>query len=177
VRSPESLDLRRATARDSMGVARVHIETWRSAYRGIVPQAFLDTMSVQRRARNYTFDASGPNDPLTWIALDSGTVVGFVTIAYPMKDDSVGTGEVAALYVASDRWRSGIGSLLLNKAESLLMESGATSARLWVLEKNERGRRFYEAEGWRHDGGEQTIEIGGEAIVEVRYQKTLAAQA
>jgi ribosomal protein S18 acetylase RimI-like enzyme len=160
-----------------MGVARVHIETWRSAYRGIVPQAFLDTLSVQRRARNYTFDASGPDDPLTWIALDQGTVVGFVTITGPKKDDPVGTGEVAALYVASERWRSGVGSLLLHKAEILLRDSGATSARLWVLEDNERGRRFYEAQGWRFDGGEQTIEIGGEAVVEVRYQKSLTNQS
>jgi ribosomal protein S18 acetylase RimI-like enzyme len=165
------IEIRRATGEDSLAVARVHIETWRAAYRGIVPAEFLDSLNVQRRAHNYTFDASGTNDPGTWIALDAGQVVGFVTIGYP-KSDSEDLGEVQALYVASDEWRKGVGLLLLKEAETLLADAGASAAYLWVLEDNERGRRFYDAQGWRHDGGEQSVHIGGQALVELRYYKT-----
>jgi ribosomal protein S18 acetylase RimI-like enzyme len=169
---PASIEIRRATDEDSMRVAQVHIATWQRAYCGIVPKEFLDSLSVQRRARNYTFGASGPDDPSTWIATQAGHVVGFVTVGYP-KSDSADLGEVQALYVASDRWRGGVGSLLLNEAETLLADAGAAAACLWVLEDNERGRRFYEAQAWRHDGGEQTIEIGGHPLVELRYRKAL----
>jgi GNAT superfamily N-acetyltransferase len=170
---PPAIEIRRATGEDSMGVAQVHIETWRTAYRGIVPQEFLDSLSVERRASTYTFEASGPEDPATWIALESGHVVGFVTIGYPKKSDAMAIGEVEALYVASDQWRKGVGAALLQYAEKLLADSGATAAFLWVLDHNERGRRFYEAQGWRHDGCEQTVEIGGHPLTELRYRKTL----
>jgi ribosomal protein S18 acetylase RimI-like enzyme len=168
------MEIRRATGTDALGVARVHIATWRAAYRGIVPQEFLDSLDVRRRARNYTFDAAGPHDPVTWIALDEGDVVGFVTVGLP-RDDEPRVGEVQALYVASERWRGGLGATLLKAAESLLTQAGATTAYLWVLEDNERGRRFYDAQGWRHADDQQTVEIGGTPLVELRYHKVLAS--
>ncbi|HEY5275248.1 MAG TPA: GNAT family N-acetyltransferase, partial [Coriobacteriia bacterium] len=86
-------------------------------------------------------------------------------------------GEVRALYVAPDRWRSGAGSALMAKAERLLTDAGFTEAFLWVLEDNARGRRFYEAAGWDADGRTKTAVIGGRELVEVRYRKTLTSHA
>jgi ribosomal protein S18 acetylase RimI-like enzyme len=169
----ETVELRRATGKDAMGVARVHIATWRSAYHGIVPQEFLDSLSVSRRARSYTFDVPEPGDHLTWIALDRETVVGFVTVGQTQVGDVPPVGEVQALYVASDRWRSGIGSTLLDKGEELLIQRGHTTAVLWVLEDNSRGRSFYEAQGWSDTGEQQLVELGGSSLVEVRYRKAL----
>ncbi len=170
----ESIEIRRATGPDSLAVAKVHVETWQIAYRGIVAKEFLDSLNVERRASNYTFDATGPDTPDTWIALDSTHVIGFVTVGYPTGDAPT-LGEVLALYVENARWRSGVGAQLLRHAEALLAGAGASAAYLWVLGDNERGRRFYEAQGWRHDGGEQSVEIGGHPLVELRYRKALVA--
>jgi hypothetical protein len=88
VTTAESLELRRATSTNALGVARVHIDTWRSAYRGMVPQEYLDSLSVERRARTYTFDAVEPHSHLTWIALDHGAVVGFMRLRGGAQTDT-----------------------------------------------------------------------------------------
>jgi ribosomal protein S18 acetylase RimI-like enzyme len=171
--SDDSLELRRATSHDAMAVARVHIGSWRSAYRGIVPQEFLDSLSVPRRARTYTFDTPETDNHLTWIALDHDAVVGFVTVGKTQVAEGPPVGEVQALYVTPDRWRSGVGSELLRQGEELLAAGGHSAAVLWVLADNSRGRSFYEAQGWSASGEQQIVELGGSPLIEVRYQKSL----
>ena len=166
--------LRRATGTDAATVAAMHVRAWQTAYRGIVPDPFLDNLDVVARAGRYAFDRSGPGDPETWIAVDGEDVVGMVSVSRSRDEDLPGLGEVQALYVAPDRWRSGAGSALMTKAGQLLADAGFTEAFLWVLEGNARGRGFYEAGGWEADGRVKTVEIGGRDLVEVRYRRRLA---
>jgi GNAT superfamily N-acetyltransferase len=166
-------DLRRAIGADALAVAEVHVRSWQAAYRGIVPDTHLDGLNVAARAGRYAFDLAGPDDPETWIALDGDGVVGHVTLGPCRDGDLRGLGEVRSLYVAPDRWRTGAGSALLAKAEQLLLARGFTEASLWVFEANARGRRFYEAAGWRTDGRTKLDLIGGRELVEVRYRKAL----
>jgi ribosomal protein S18 acetylase RimI-like enzyme len=104
-------------------------------------------------------------------------VVGFVTVSACRDADADADakefGEILALYVAPARWRSGVGTILIDKGESVLRERGFVDASLWVLEANERGRRFYEALGWRPDERTNTLSIGGVDVVEIRYRKAL----
>jgi GNAT superfamily N-acetyltransferase len=170
-------ELRRATGADAPAVAAMHVRAWQTAYRGIIPDPFLDGLEVGSRASRYAFDRSGPGDPETWIAVEGDDVVGMVCVSPSRDDDLPGLGEVRALYVAPDRWRSGAGSALMARAERLLTDAGFTEASLWVLEDNARGRRFYQAAGWEVDGRVKTVEIGGRELVEVRYRKTLTGRA
>ena len=169
--------LRRATGADASAVAAMHVRAWQTAYRGIVPDAFLDGLDVAARASRYDFDGPGPGAPVTWITVDGDDVVGMVSVGPGRDEDLPGLGEVLALYVAPDRWRSGAGSALMDKADRLLIDAGFTEAALWVLEDNARGRRFYEAAGWNTDGRTKTVEIGGRELVEVRYRKSLSSRA
>ena len=57
-----------------------------------------------------------------------------------------------ALYVVPELWGAGVGPLLHDRAVELVRRSGARSAHLWVLEANQRARRFYERRGWRENG-------------------------
>lgn len=166
-------ELRRAAGADAAAVAAMHVRAWQTAYRGIVPDPFLDSLDVAARAGRYSFDRTGPGDPETWIAVDGEDVVGMVSISPSRDEDLPGLGEVRALYVAPDRWRSGAGSALLATSERLLADAGYTEAVLWVLEDNARGRGFYEAAGWDPDGRTKTAGIGGRELVEVRYRKAL----
>jgi ribosomal protein S18 acetylase RimI-like enzyme len=171
---PTTFSLRRATGADATAVAAMHIHAWQVAYRGIVPDAHLDGLDVATRAARYDFDAAGPGGFETWIAMDGDDVVGFVTVAPSRDDDLPGLGEVCAVYVAPERWRSGAGSALLAQAESLLGDAGFNEAHLWVLEDNTRARRFYERAGWAPDGARKIAEIGGRPLAEVRYRKAAA---
>jgi len=170
-------ELRRATGADAAAVAAMHVRAWQAAYRGIIPDPFLDGLDAGSRASRYSFDRSGPGDPATWITVDGDDVVGMVCVSPSRDEDLPELGEVRALYVAPDRWRSGAGSALMAKAERLLTDAGFTEAFLWVLEDNARGRRFYEAAGWDADGRTKTAGIGGRELVEVRYRKTLTSHA
>lgn len=170
-------ELRRATGADAVAVAAMHVRAWQTAYRGIIPDPFLDSLDVGSRAGRYSFDRSGPGDPVTWITVEGDDVVGMVSVSPSRDEDLPGLGEVRALYVAPDRWRSGVGSSLMAKAEQLLMDAGFTEACLWVLEDNARGRRFYETAGWDADGQTKAAAIGGRGLVEVRYRKQLTGHA
>jgi GNAT superfamily N-acetyltransferase len=68
-----------------------------------------------------------------------GDAVGVVTV-----DDDF----LRQLYVLPAHWGSGIGTALLTRGLERMRERGATRAKLWTLEGNERGRRFYESRGW-----------------------------
>ena len=75
----QSLQLRRATSADARAIASVHIASWQSAYQGMLPAEFLDSLDVDTRASLYGFD--GPDDPVMWIAVDDA-VVGFVAVVH-----------------------------------------------------------------------------------------------
>jgi ribosomal protein S18 acetylase RimI-like enzyme len=171
---PTTFSLRRATGHDALAVAAMHIEARRVAYRGIVPDAHLDGADVATRAARYDFDATGPGAPETWLAVDGDDIVGFVSASPSRDEDLPGFGEVCSLYVAPDRWRSGVGSALLSQAELLLGNAGFNEMHLWVLEDNDRARRFYERLGWALDGARKVIEIGGAPLAVVRYRKPAA---
>jgi ribosomal protein S18 acetylase RimI-like enzyme len=155
----------------------MHVRTWQVAYRGLIPDRHLDDLDVEARASRYAFDFGGPPQPVTWIAVDDDDVLGMVCVGAGRDDDLPGVGEVWALYVSPDRWRSGVGWALLVKGKQLLIEAGFTEGFLWVLRDNARARRFYERAGWHVDGVTKTVEIGGRALVEVRYRTSLAGDA
>jgi GNAT superfamily N-acetyltransferase len=77
----------------------------------------------------------------------AGAAGGFTPIGFV----GVSPGWLRNLFVLPGEWGSGAGSLLHDEAVRLLRAKEA-GARLWVLEENERARRFYEHRGWRHDG-------------------------
>jgi GNAT superfamily N-acetyltransferase len=167
--------IRRATPDDAMAMAVMHVRAWQVAYRGIVPDPFLDTMDVAARAARYTLDRTGPGDPKTWIAVDGDRVLGGLSVSRSRDEDEPDLGEVRSLYVHPDVWGTGVGRSLMVQGERLLVEDGFVEALLWVLEANPRARRFYEIGGWRPDGARKTFDIAGREIPEIRYRKALWA--
>ncbi len=174
---PPRWKLRRARSEDAVAVAAMHVRSWQAAYRGIVPDPFLDELDVAARASRYSFDGTTPGDPVTWIATTGDSLVGMVSVGPSRDGDLPALGEVRALYVAPDRWRSGAGSALMAQAERLLADAGFAEAFLWVLADNARARRFYEEGGWRADGATKTVSIGGRELPEVRYRRMLGKPA
>jgi len=169
-----AVHIRLATVDDAAALAIVHVRTWQVAYRGQVPQDYLDALDPAQRRQmweQWLRDA----DPLTsTLALRdaAGAVIGFVTVSGsrdPDADPQV-MGEVKAIYVLPERWGEGGGRLLMEAGLRKLADAGFHAATLWVLEANRQARRFYEAGGWRPDGAAKTDEIRGFPLVEVRYR-------
>ena len=68
-----------------------------------------------------------------------------------------GDGWLEALYVAPEHWGAGVADVLHDRVLELVRDRGATECRLWVLESNQRARRFYERRGWRENGETRVV--------------------
>jgi len=149
--------LREARPGDELAVARLHVRSWQEAYRELMPAEFLAALDPRDRASRYTFGSAEPCAPITLLAVAAGDgeeeIAGFATFGASRDEDAPGLGEIYALYVDPDRYRGGVGRLLMAEARRRLHERGFDDAVLWVLRGNERARRFYEGEGWVADGG------------------------
>ena len=106
----------------------------------------------------------------TLVAEARGRVVGFASTG-PSRDEGA-IGELYAIYVDPDEWSRGAGRTMITAAEAR-RAAEYVEATLWVLSDNSRARSFYEAAGWRCDGGRQVVERLGVAAPEVRYRKLL----
>ena len=156
--------IRPGTPEDAEAVARVNVETWQAAYAHALPRERLMNLSVQERV---AFWRSWP--PL--VAEVDGEIVGYVAVGASSEGD--GGGELFAIYVHPDHWRTGVGRRLIQAGEERLRTLGHAEAILWVLEDNPRARRFYEAAGWSTDGTTRPIELLGVEVPEILYRKSL----
>jgi GNAT superfamily N-acetyltransferase len=158
-----------------MAVARVHVRAWQAAYRGLIPDDYLDGLRPEDRAQRYDFTAHDPGRPRTLVALDADALLGFATIAPARDGDAAGRGELCALYVDPDRWGRGIGRALVAAARGEIHRLGFSAAVLWVVAGNTRAQRFYQADGWTPDGLLRQRQIWHATVDTVRYTRTLQA--
>jgi len=161
--------VRAATPDDARAIAEVHVRTWQEAYRHAFPAEVLETLDVDERELLWT-DLLGRPEP-AWVAEDGGRVVGFANAGPSRTEEDVA--ELYAIYVLPEAWGGGAGRQLMAAVISWFLTEEYTTAMLWVLEDNPRARRFYEREGWRHDGG-RTETMRGVDVEEALYRLTLA---
>lgn len=167
------MNIRRATANDAPMLAKVHVDSWQVAYRGIVPDSFLERFTYQRREEAFR-QALTANLEETYLVEDNDHAIGILTIGASRDADlDVNcTGEIWGIYIAPDYWRRGIGTTLVYEAERILQSRGFNQVILWVLEENMDARRFYERMGFCLDGMYRTVELG-KPLKAVRYKKVM----
>jgi GNAT superfamily N-acetyltransferase len=167
------LAVRNATADDAMEVAHVHIRAWQSAYRGLLPDEFLDALRADERASRYSFGSTECETPDTILAVDDGAIRGFATVGRSRDADVPDAGELCALYIDPPHWQEGIGRLLLAHGYERLRERGFEDAILWLLEGNGRAERFYRSDGWAPDGSSRHEDVWGVESHVIRFRRTL----
>ncbi|KOX07262.1 GNAT family N-acetyltransferase [Nocardiopsis sp. NRRL B-16309] len=170
--------IRRAGVGDAEAVAGVQVRSWRAAYRGIMPQSFLDGMDTGRRADRWARwigDAEGPREAML-VAEEAGSVVAFANFG-PLED-APDVPEVAAFYSVPEVWGTGVNQRLMGAVTDALAAGGYTEAVLWVLSANDRARRFYTAQGWRSgEAVERWGPINGVYVHRVRFHRLLDGAA
>jgi GNAT superfamily N-acetyltransferase len=170
------MHIRPAQPTDAAAIAEVHVRSWQDAYRGLLPQDYLDKLDVGRRRAGWDRILAATAWPGTgaFVAECSNGIIGFAHIG-PARDEDEpdAVGEMTAIYVLARAWGAGAGRALMAAAVATLADAGFAEASLWVLDGNTRARGFYELAGWAVDGVDRVEERYGFPLREVRYRRTL----
>jgi ribosomal protein S18 acetylase RimI-like enzyme len=146
--------IRSAEMDDVPAIAAVHVDTWRTTYRGLIPQHYLDNLTVQNRSIGWVRLLEwGESKLITLVSeVHDGRVVGFVSGGPLRGRDRRFQSEISLLYVQPAFQRAGHGRRLFLAASNRLACAGYKGLMVWVLAENP-SRRFYEA-------------LGGEVVAE-----------
>lgn len=169
--------IRPAVAADAAQIAVVHVLSWQGAYRGLMPEDYLDGLDPAQRTPTWARIIGEADRPRSGVlvAEDEAGLRGFAAFG-PTRDEGESgdqTGEIGAIYLAPDAWGTGCGRRLMAESLACLGTAGYQQVTLWVLDTNARARRFYEAAGFRADGAVKQDDRGEFQLREVRYRRAL----
>ena len=149
--------IRFAREEDAEAIAAAHVDTWRHAYAGLLPQEVLDGLSHRRQTRRWRRAIRNPDEELGQVFVaEAGGLAGFGSASRE-------TDEITTLYVRPESQRRGVGRMLFCRMAEFL--EGPLS--LWVLDGNPAAR-FYMRLGGR-PGVHATVERWGLELGRTRY--------
>jgi len=158
--------VRRAGPGDAAAIAAVKIAAWRAAYRGVLPDAFLDGLDAAAEESAWrAYLEAIPAEDRVWVVVDDGTVVGYARTG-PSGDSDLPakTGEVHGLYVSPSRLGTGRGRELFKHAVNDLAARGYAPVVVWHFTGNDQAARFYERAAFRLDGAARPSDFGVEEV-------------
>jgi ribosomal protein S18 acetylase RimI-like enzyme len=173
---PELHDLvsiRTAQAPDAEAIARVRVSAWRAAYRGLMPDSYLDRLDLEDTEAEQLRErlCSIARGARVSVAEVAGQIVGYCAYGREVDADRErDRGAIYDLYVHPDAWRRGIGRRLLVYATEYFRVQGFGEATLFVFEDNSRARTFYEQAGWKPDSHREIYERAGFSRSVLRYR-------
>lgn len=171
------ITIRIARPDDAESIAAIHVASWQSTYRGVLDDAYLDSLSADQRTPMWRTLLTTASTTTVLVALRDNHMVGFCSFGPASDDERESTGELHTIYLSPDCQRQGIGGALLRRAESAMAAHGWITGTLWVHRDNPGARAFYAAHGWAADGTERRDELWGQTVIEARYTKALAGSA
>jgi len=159
--------VRHADVDDAEAIAAVHVAAWRTTYRGLLPDEYLDSLDEAGYAERWRRILGDPRSRV-YVAADGRDVVGFASGGRERAGELGYHGELYAIYVLSDAQARGHGRRLVQAVVGGLRELGLGDMVVWVLRENAGARGFYEGLGGRYLR-EQPITIGAAVLSEVAY--------
>jgi len=162
--------IREARIEDSYSIAKIKVESWNVAYKGIVNDKYLKNLSIEVEAekRSKRFKEVPP----FYVYEENNVIKGFIWCGQISEEDDIkyeNIFEIFAIYVNPDDKCKGIGTKLINFAQSEAKRQNYNKVSLWCFKDNFLGRKFYEKNLGKLNG-ETIIEVGEQDITEVRYE-------
>ena len=137
MRNLENVMIRQATEADARQIADIVVEDWKKAYRGIIDQDYLDSMSVEER-----YSRELKRYQIYRVAISRDEVLGFTW--NEMTDDEAADCEIIAIYIRYARRNSGIGRALFQDSVDIFRTAGRKKMIIWCLRENAEAWKFYE---------------------------------
>jgi len=161
------MNIRAAQPGDAAGIARVHVDSWRTTYPGILPAEVLASLSYQRRETAWA-ELLAHREGVNLVAeAPSGQIVGFASGGPNREDHPQFAGELYAIYLLATAQGKGVGRRLTHETMAWLAEHGMHSMLVWVAAANP-SRRFYESLGGQFVGSRIAV-VAGVEIEEASY--------
>lgn len=170
------MTIREARLEDAPAMARVRVDTWRTAYRGIVPDDVLNAMAYEETEHKlHKILWEGESASRAFVAVNAeGLVVG-IAISGPVRAEQEDEyreeeykGEIYALYVYQLFQRQGFGRELVKASMASLLQRGLAPIMLWTFEQNHPARKFYGGLGGTVVR-RKNVKEGDKVLVEVGY--------
>ena len=137
---------RKATVEDAPAVAKVHVESWRKSFAGIVPQAFLDNLWIEKRERAFR-EGFGAADYKMFVAETAqNEIVGFADFGKSRESGFRFEAELYAIYLLPEFQGRKIGENLFKLCQREMIADGANSMYLTALAVSPY-KSFYEKMG------------------------------
>jgi RimJ/RimL family protein N-acetyltransferase len=169
------MPIRTATVFDASGIAHIHVETWRAAYRGQMPDVMLKALNAEQLAVLWQEQLAQERRQV-FVAEKGGRIVGFCYLI-PSRDEDAPLGtvaEIAAINVLPEHWRKGVGGNLCHGALTNAFRRGYRVVTTWVLASNVAARQFFAAMGFGLDGAAKTVKSAdGSQLDEIRFRMGL----
>jgi GNAT superfamily N-acetyltransferase len=175
------VSVRPAGPQDSGEIGRIQVDTWRTAYRGVVPDEVLDGLSPEQAVGRWTAAIEAPptRHHHVLVALEQEWCVGFAALGpaddLEVRDPDPETTVALAILLVEPRWgRRGHGSRLLAAAVDHARADGMTRAITWLPEGDEASRAFFTSAGWAPDGLARALDTGAGELREIRLHTVLS---
>ncbi len=125
------MKIRPAVPEDAASIAHVHVASWRTAYRGVVPQAYLDSLEESQFAERWQTWITTETSASICVAESGGSLCGFAAGGPIRKRVSLYDGELYAIYLLPEMQRKGIGRALFSHIASELVGQKFKHMLLW----------------------------------------------
>ncbi|OAB39759.1 GNAT family N-acetyltransferase [Paenibacillus glacialis] len=161
------MKIRGAKFADINGISYVHSESWKTTYRGLLADEYLDKITAEGRRGQWirTFESLN-NDKCVFVAEDkNGRIIGFASGGKCRESELDFDGELYAIYILKEHQGRGVGRLLLKSIVRYLKSKEYKSMMTWVLEGN-LSILFYQKLGGQIIKDKE-IKIGNETVNEV----------
>ena len=143
----QELIIREVELPDIQKIAQINVNVWKSAYKGIIPVSYLDSINYHDnfQAWKHIFNNQG-NDELFLVAELKSEVIGFVWAGPEREKGKQNQSELYAIYIKEIHQRKGVGKKLFTIIFDEFKERRYQTLILWTLKENPY-RFFYESLG------------------------------
>ncbi|MHA6252816.1 GNAT family N-acetyltransferase [Oceanobacillus sp. CAU 1775] len=161
------MKIRKPTINDAKAIAKVHVDSWRTTYKGIIPQSFLDNLSYEQREKLWQKNLADKEQYILVAENTEGQIIGFGTAAKRQENKIENSSDLTSIYLLEEYQGKGIGRQLLAELFRHFVHLGCEKVFVEVLDDN-KTKHFYEYYGATLVE-EVQIKIGGEVLNELIY--------
>jgi L-amino acid N-acyltransferase YncA len=161
------MKIRKANIQDAQGIGKVHVDSWRTTYKGILPDDFLNNLSYEQRTELWKKNISDATNYVLVAENEQDEIIGFATGGTRKTNSVSNATDLTSIYLLEKYQGVGIGKQLLKELFTYFKQQGYEKVFVEVLAEN-KTRDFYEYYGAQYVNSIE-IKIGGKIVEELIY--------